>query len=203
MLRQLPGWAAHPPTLPACLPALWLVQEAKSIGDEFLQLEKYVNLNYMGPLLSDIHLPACLMPLPACWHLISWLSLLPAVLTAVPPAALAAVLPAVLTAVPPAVLPTVLRRYVNLNYMGFHKILKKHDKMLPHSPCRQFYISHLHNQPWVQVGCAACGAARRGGCACDRVGLAARRAPGPGLAAELASHHTLRPQHAPPVCHSP
>ena len=43
------------------------------------------------------------------------------------------------------------RRYVNLNYMGFHKILKKHDKMLPHTPCRQFYISHLHNQPWVQV----------------------------------------------------
>lgn len=37
---------------------------------------------------------------------------------------------------------------------GFHKILKKHDKMLPHSPCRQFYISHLHNQPWVQVGAA-------------------------------------------------
>lgn len=43
-----------------------------------------------------------------------------------------------------------LEKYVNLNYMGFHKILKKHDKMLPHSPCRQFYISHLHNQPWVQ-----------------------------------------------------
>ena len=43
-----------------------------------------------------------------------------------------------------------LEKYVNLNYMAFHKILKKHDKMLPHSPCRQFYISHLHNQPWVQ-----------------------------------------------------
>lgn len=43
-----------------------------------------------------------------------------------------------------------LEKYVNLNYMGFHKILKKHDKMLPHTPCRQFYISHLHNQPWVQ-----------------------------------------------------
>lgn len=43
-----------------------------------------------------------------------------------------------------------LEKYVNLNYMGFHKILKKHDKMLPHSPCRQFYVSHLHNQPWVQ-----------------------------------------------------
>ena len=24
------------------------LQEAKAIGDEFLQLEKYVNLNYMG-----------------------------------------------------------------------------------------------------------------------------------------------------------
>jgi SPX domain protein involved in polyphosphate accumulation len=31
-----------------------------------------------------------------------------------------------------------------------HKILKKHDKLLPHSPCRQFYIAHLHQQPWVQ-----------------------------------------------------
>ena len=31
-----------PPTHPL------LVQEAKAIGDEFLQLEKYVNLNYMG-----------------------------------------------------------------------------------------------------------------------------------------------------------
>ncbi len=44
-----------------------------------------------------------------------------------------------------------LEKYINLNYMGFHKILKKHDKLLPHSPCRQFYISHLHHQPWVQV----------------------------------------------------
>ena len=44
-----------------------------------------------------------------------------------------------------------LEKYVNLNYMGFHKILKKHDKMLPATPCRQFYIAHLHNQPWVQV----------------------------------------------------
>lgn len=43
-----------------------------------------------------------------------------------------------------------LEKYVNLNYMGFHKALKKHDKLLPHSPCRQFYIAHLHNQPWVQ-----------------------------------------------------
>lgn len=34
---------------------------------------------------------------------------------------------------------------------GFHKILKKHDKCLPHAPCRQFYVAHLHQQPWVQV----------------------------------------------------
>lgn len=43
-----------------------------------------------------------------------------------------------------------LEKYVNLNYMALHKILKKHDKMLPHSPCRQFYTAHLHHQPWVQ-----------------------------------------------------
>ena len=43
-----------------------------------------------------------------------------------------------------------LEKYVNLNYMGFHKILKKHDKNVPSAPCRQFYVSHLHNQPWVQ-----------------------------------------------------
>lgn len=43
-----------------------------------------------------------------------------------------------------------LEKYANLNYMGVHKILKKHDKLLPHSPCRQFYIAHLHQQPWVQ-----------------------------------------------------
>ncbi|KAF8057149.1 VTC4 [Scenedesmus sp. PABB004] len=43
-----------------------------------------------------------------------------------------------------------LEKYANLNYMGVHKILKKHDKLLPHAPCRQFYIAHLHQQPWVQ-----------------------------------------------------
>lgn len=34
---------------------------------------------------------------------------------------------------------------------GFHKILKKHDKVLPHAPCQQFYLSHLYQQSWVQV----------------------------------------------------
>lgn len=43
-----------------------------------------------------------------------------------------------------------LEKYVNLNYLGFHKILKKHDKNLPHAPCQQFYVAHLHHQPWVQ-----------------------------------------------------
>ena len=38
-----------------------------------------------------------------------------------------------------------------LTAQGFHKILKKHDKKLPHAPCMQFYVSHLHQQPWVQV----------------------------------------------------
>lgn len=38
----------------------------------------------------------------------------------------------------------------NHHPQGFHKILKKHDKCLPHAPCRQFYIAHLHQQPWVQ-----------------------------------------------------
>jgi hypothetical protein len=33
---------------------------------------------------------------------------------------------------------------------GFHKILKKHDKAISHAPCRQFYVAHLHQQPWVQ-----------------------------------------------------
>jgi SPX domain protein involved in polyphosphate accumulation len=44
-----------------------------------------------------------------------------------------------------------LEKYVNVNYLGFHKILKKHDKNIPTSPCSQFYIAHLHQQPWVQV----------------------------------------------------
>lgn len=40
------------------------------------------------------------------------------------------------------------------NYIlqGFHKAVKKHDKMLPLAPCQQFYMHVLRNQPWVQVG---------------------------------------------------
>ena len=38
-----------------------------------------------------------------------------------------------------------------MHTQGFHKILKKRDKVLPHAPCQQFYLSHLHQQSWVQV----------------------------------------------------
>jgi SPX domain protein involved in polyphosphate accumulation len=36
-----------------------------------------------------------------------------------------------------------------MNFTGFHKILKKHDKRLP-NPCRAFYTARLHNQSWVR-----------------------------------------------------
>lgn len=42
-----------------------------------------------------------------------------------------------------------LEKYVNLNFLGFHKILKKHDRRLP-NPCKAFYISRLHDQNWVR-----------------------------------------------------
>jgi SPX domain protein involved in polyphosphate accumulation len=43
-----------------------------------------------------------------------------------------------------------LELYVNLNFMGFHKILKKHDKNLPNNPCKAFYVNRLHAQAWVR-----------------------------------------------------
>ena len=42
-----------------------------------------------------------------------------------------------------------LEKYVNLNFTGFHKILKKHDRRLP-NPYKAFYISRLHDQSWVR-----------------------------------------------------
>ena len=43
-----------------------------------------------------------------------------------------------------------LEKYVNLNFMGFHKILKKHDKYIPWNPCKDFYVKRMHNQSWVR-----------------------------------------------------
>ena len=42
-----------------------------------------------------------------------------------------------------------LEKYVNLNFTGFHKILKKHDKRLP-NPCKAFYMARLHEQAWMR-----------------------------------------------------
>ncbi|RYH21545.1 VTC domain-containing protein [archaeon] len=42
-----------------------------------------------------------------------------------------------------------LEKFVNLNFTGFHKILKKHDRRLP-NPCRAFYTARLHDQSWVR-----------------------------------------------------
>ena len=43
-----------------------------------------------------------------------------------------------------------LEKYVNINFMGCHKILKKHDKNLPNLPCKAFYVSRMHAQAWVR-----------------------------------------------------
>ncbi|KAL3938349.1 MAG: hypothetical protein SGARI_001775 [Bacillariaceae sp.] len=43
-----------------------------------------------------------------------------------------------------------LEKYVNINFMGFHKISKKHDKNLPSYPCKAFYVSRMHSQAWVR-----------------------------------------------------
>jgi SPX domain protein involved in polyphosphate accumulation len=34
--------------------------------------------------------------------------------------------------------------------MGFHKILKKHDKHMPTNPCKAFYVARMHAQAWVR-----------------------------------------------------
>ncbi len=40
-----------------------------------------------------------------------------------------------------------IEKFANLNYRAIYKILKKHDKLLSRSPpCRQFYMSRLHNR---------------------------------------------------------
>lgn len=43
-----------------------------------------------------------------------------------------------------------LEKYVNINFMGFHKIVKKHDKYVPSNPCKVFYVTRLHSQAWVR-----------------------------------------------------
>ena len=44
-----------------------------------------------------------------------------------------------------------VEKYVNLNYLAVYKILKKHDKLLPGTPCLAYYMSRLHAQRWIQA----------------------------------------------------
>jgi SPX domain protein involved in polyphosphate accumulation len=43
-----------------------------------------------------------------------------------------------------------LELFVNINFMGFHKILKKHDKHVTSNPVKAFYVNRLHAQAWVR-----------------------------------------------------
>ncbi|KAG2487916.1 hypothetical protein HYH03_013496 [Edaphochlamys debaryana] len=43
-----------------------------------------------------------------------------------------------------------LEKYVNINYTGLQKILKKHDKLIPTAPCWHFYKVFINRQPWVR-----------------------------------------------------
>eukprot|EP00899_Mesostigma_viride_P008373 jgi/Mesvir1/17537/Mv08789-RA.2 len=43
-----------------------------------------------------------------------------------------------------------LEKFVNVSYTTFYKILKKHDKLLPNVPCRQFYMARLNQKCWLR-----------------------------------------------------
>ncbi len=131
-------------------------QEAQDLGDEYLALEKYVNLNYMVCALLSAAIRRQPQPQPRCLH--AELSDLGSV---------------------------ALRKThgEGAGLQGFHKILKKHDKMLPHAPCQQFYIAHLHQQKWVQVSAAA---------------PPAHLEPAPGVVRPSGSQGPAAPLHPPP-----
>lgn len=40
-------------------------------------------------------------------------------------------------------------RYVNINYLGLHKILKKHDKNIPDMRVHAFYANWIHREKWL------------------------------------------------------
>ena len=153
--------AEHPPPLCLPLPPSPRVQEqeAKQRGDVYLALEKYVNVNYLGArpgggggyrwrlsLAADggggalgRRSPALKLRIPK--------SSAPPNLIKTPPQNHQPPSPPTPTH-PPTPTPTPPNK-------GFHKILKKHDKNVPHAPCRQFYLAHLHQQPWVQARAVA------------------------------------------------
>ncbi len=100
------------------------------MGDEFLALEKYVNLNYMVRAWRDacVYLPHAAQARALRTRITQWMDRQPLSHTFSDSCS-----------------------HIDSCSQGFHKILKKHDKCLPHAPCRQFYVAHLHQQPWVQV----------------------------------------------------
>ncbi len=53
-----------------------------------------------------------------------------------------------------------LEKYVNINYAGLQKILKKHDKMLPEAPCAHFYKVCTMTASFAFL-CSGCGAGCR------------------------------------------
>ena len=43
-----------------------------------------------------------------------------------------------------------VEKFANLNTTAVYKILKKHDKLLPHTTCCRYYLERLHAQPWIR-----------------------------------------------------
>ena len=41
-------------------------------------------------------------------------------------------------------------RFANVNFMAFLRILEKHDEHITKVPCKEFYLSKLHQQSWIK-----------------------------------------------------
>ena len=44
-----------------------------------------------------------------------------------------------------------IEKFANLNMMACYKILKKHDKLCPHTVCCRYYLERLHQLPWIRA----------------------------------------------------
>ena len=97
-----------------------LRDEATAVGDDFLDVERYVNLNYLGEQEEG----------RSRWR---------SVPSAPPP-----------PVSPPRPHPHFSPARLLIVVAGVHKILKKHDKCVPELPVRAVYLARLHRAPWVQ-----------------------------------------------------
>ena len=43
-----------------------------------------------------------------------------------------------------------LEKFVNVNYLGFHQLLKLHDKRFPQARYHDFYVKKMHTMGWVK-----------------------------------------------------